>query len=367
MRRIKNAIVKRLALCKRGKNRLTTLFKSEGGQFELATLIKGDAEKGELLAVMWPKGLADVDGDFSDTVEAIKSMTSSLIQNGGALDIEHDGKVLAPEKAYVSEVFTIQKSDTRFHDWKDYEGKVQDVTGGAAVQIQINDPELRAGFRNGDWDGVSLFGPAAVEHVDIKAASRRVADQMGGKQEYEMTKEELEAALAAQETKMVSLFKSTIKEALADKSDTKPEGDNKPEPKGETQPTFTGDVNDPQALKDYEMSLRSYEMRKAIAAGDMSADDIAEMRKSMQETGPTVADLKEAGIDAKDGDSKTVRELQTKLFKAQKASQAPVRNGNSGEVDELAKAQELEAGLLGKALNQHMGGMSTGGMQLHNS
>lgn len=359
MRRIKNAIVKRLALCKRGKNGMTTLFKSEGGNFELMTLTKGDAEKGELLSVMWPKGIADADGDFVDTDLAIKSMLSSLIANGGALDIEHDGKVLPPEAAYISEVFTIQKSDPRFADWKDYNGETVDVTGGAAVKIQIDDPDLRRAYRDGDWDGVSLFGPAAVEHVDVKAASKRVAARMGGIQETEMTKEELQALLDAQEVKMTALFKSAVSELADGKKEV-----SDAEVKAEKQPTFTGDVNDPQALKDYEGSLRAFEMRKAIAAGDMSADDIAQMRKAMTESGPTVDDLKEHGIDAKPEDTKEVRELQTQLFKAQGGTNVPARH-NVDEVDELAKASAAEGIKLGEALNSLMGNAASGsGMRI---
>jgi len=101
MRRIRYAEVKRLALCKRGKNGLQTLYKSDGTA-EYATLTKGDAEKGELLTVIWPKGLADQDGDFADSDAAIDSMMSSLIANGGAMDIEHDGNVLPRDAVSIT-------------------------------------------------------------------------------------------------------------------------------------------------------------------------------------------------------------------------------------------------------------------------
>jgi len=373
MRRIKKAEVKRLALCKRGKNGLQTLYKSDGTA-EYASLTKAtDVEKGELLNVIWPKGLADADGDFADTESAIDSMMSSLIANGGQLDIEHDGEVLPRDAVEITEVFTIQKSDERFHGWKDYEGNEVDVTGGAASRIKINDPGLRAAYRNGDWDGVSLFGPAAVEEIDTKAASQRVAARMGGSmQENDMTNEELQAALAAQEVKFAALLKSAIADALGAKEAKKPkegegEGDgNKPEV--ETAPTFTGDVNDPQALADYEASLRAFELRKAIASGKMSADDIAQMRKSLSEVGPTVADLKEAGIDAKEGDAPEVRKLQVQLFKAQNRSNVPARteSGLSAE-EELAKSCEAEGLELAKLLNERMGcSPDTGGLRIVN-
>lgn len=366
-RRIKRAEVKRLALCKRGKNGLQTLYKSDGTA-EYATLTKGDIEKGELLSVVWPKGLADIDGDFSDTKEAIDSIMSSLISNGGAMDIEHDGVVLDRDAVQITEVFEIQANDPRFADWKDYEGVVQDVTGGAAARIQINDPELRAAYRDGDWDGVSLFGPAAVEQVDLVAASQRVAARMGGIQESQMTKEELQAILDAQKSNMADLAKSVVEGVLAGQKVEPIVEANADANEAEAKPTFTGDVNDPQALTDYETALRGFELRKAIASGDMSADDIADMRKSMQESGPSLADLNGAGIEAKAEDNKEVRELQVKLFKARKGTNVPNRQVSAtDEVDELAKSAEAEGLAIAALMNEHLGnGPASNGMQVHN-
>lgn len=367
MRRIKLAEVKRLALCKRGKNGLTTLYKSDGTA-EFATLTKAtDAEKGELLTVIWPKGLADADGDFADTEAAIDSMMESLIANGGKLDIEHEGDVLPRGAVAIQEVFTIQKSDERFADWKDYQGNAVDVTGGAAARIKINDPALRAAYRDGDWDGVSLFGPAAVEQVDIVAASQRVAARMGGIQETDMTKEELQAILDAQKAGFAELAKS-LASVLAAKSENTEGGDGKganaqatATAEVEQRPTFTGDVNDPQALADYESALRGFELRKAVAEGKLSADDIAEMRKAMAETGPSLADLNEAGIEAKPEDSKEVRALQVQLFKARKRSNVPARTTSSqDEVDELAKAATDEGLAIAKLANELMGSAPSG-------
>ena len=365
-RRIKRAEVKRLALCKRGKNGLQTLYKSDGTA-EYATLTKGDVEKGELLSVVWPKGLADADGDFADTREAIDSIMSSLIANGGAMDLEHDGKVLPRDAVSITEVFEIQPGDPRFADWRDYEGNVQDVTGGAAARIQINDPELRAAYRDGDWDGVSLFGPAAVEQVDLVAASQRVAARMGGIQESQMTKEELQAILDAQRTQMAELAKSVVEGVLAGQNtNTNPANAEANVVVAEQKPTFTGDVNDAQALADYESALRGFELRKAIASGEMSADDIAEMRKSMQESGPSVADLNEAGIKAEREDSPEVRKLQVQLFKARKGTNVPTRRVSAtDEVDELAKSAEAEGLAIAALMNEHLGNApSSGGMRV---
>lgn len=355
MRRIKGCEVKRLALCKRGKNGLATLYKADGTA-EWQTLVKADPERGELLAVMWPKGLADEEGDFADSDEAIRSMTASLIRNGGKVDIEHKGDVLPPSAVQITEVFTIRKSDERFHGWKDYSGAEVDVTGGAAVKLQIDDPALRAKYRDGEWDGVSLFGPAAVEQVDTKAASHRVAARMGGMQEMDMTKEELQAALAAQKAEFAQLVKSAVDEALKAKTaPVEPKAEPKPA-EGFNPPTFTGDPLDPEALSTYEKALRRFELQKAITSGTMTADKLAELRKSLTETQPSVEDLQEAGIEAKPEDNAKVRELQIQLFKAYKGSNAPERRGEQEDQEaKLAKAQYAESMELAKLVNAKMG------------
>jgi len=351
MRRIKSATVKRLALCRRGKNGLATLFKADGSA-EWALLVKEDAAvEGSLLAVAYPLGLADADGDIADTAEAIKSMAHSFMESGAQLDIEHDGKVLPRSAAFVSESFIIQKGDTRFHAWPQYDGKPVDVTGGWGVQIQINDPSLREARRNGEWDGVSLFGTAAVEQIDVKAASQRVAARLGGVQETTMTKEELAAALAAQKAELVEMLKS----ALAGLKPAEPKAAE--QPKAVEAPMFTGDPLDPEALAAYETELRRHEMRKAIVAGTLTADQLAQMRANLGAVKPTMKDLVEAGIPAKDGDSAEVRGLQEKLFKAQKRSNAgPERKGEAEtEADLLAKANHEEGMALGALINTHLG------------
>jgi hypothetical protein len=189
---------------------------------------------------------------------------------------------------------------------------------------------------------------------------------MGGSmQENDMNQAELQAALDAQKAEMVSLIKSTVEAALVTKAEVTEEVITE-EAKAEAKPTFTGDVNDPQALADYETALRGFELRKAIESGDMSADDIADMRKSMTEGGPSVSDLNDAGIKAEASDSKDVRDLQVKLFKARKGTNVPTRNVSAtDEVDELAKSAEAEGLEIAKLMNAQLGNSpDAGGMRV---
>lgn len=332
-RRIKSATVERLALCRRGKTGLKVLFKSDGTA-EVPTLMKGDMVKGEVLAVAYPLGHSDADGDFADSMEAIESMAHSFLREGAQLDIEHGGDVLSKDQAWVKESFIVQKGDERFAEWPAYDGSSVDVTGGWAVKLQIDDPALRKSYADGEWDGVSLFGSAAVEPVDVKAASERVAARMTEyAKENQMTKEQIEA-----------LVKETVAKAV-EASASKPA--DTPEPKAEPEaevekaapPKFEGDPLNAEDLAKYERELRKFEIQKAIDAGELSADQLAEMRKSLEPVAK--ADLEKAGVE--EGDSDEVKALKLKLFKAQKGSNAPAQSDPDEDplADSIALGQEI--------------------------
>ena len=190
---------------------------------------------------------------------------------------------------------------------------------------------------------------------------------MGGVQENEMTKEELQAVLDAQDAKVAQLVKSAVDEAVKAQSETvdaeaeakaKEDAEAKAKEDAELKaPTFTGDPLDADALGEYEKSLRGFELSKAIASGEMTADKLAELRKSLTEKLPSVEELTEAGIKAEEGDSAEVRKLQVQLFKARKSSNVPERSDASDddEITELAKATADEAAALGTLLNAHLG------------
>lgn len=330
-RRIKSASIQRLSLCRRGKNGLTTLFKSlDDDQGEWQMIVKGD-DKGELLAVAYPIGKTDSDGDFVETAEAIESMAHSFMRNGAELDIEHDGVKLTKDQAYIKESFVIQKGDERFKDWPGYDGEPFDATGGWGVILQLDDLSLRKSFSDGEWDGISLFGQAVVEQVDLKAASERVAARMGA-QETDMTEAEKKALADAIKASVAEMVKSAVTEA------TKPA--DKPETIKTDAPVFDGDPSKVEDLEAFAKSLKTYEMSTKIAAGDLTADDITEMVKSLTEKAPTAEDLKEAGIEARDDDTPEMKRLQTELFKARKGRNAPEGKSKDDDETDLFKSSD---------------------------
>lgn len=262
-RRIKKAEIKFVSLCVRGANTLPVLYKSDDNTVEMQTLSKL-SEDGLLTAVVYAPDLRDSQGDIADA-EVVKGMAYSYIKNGAKLDIIHDGKPVPSEKAFVAESFLIQKDDPRFKDWKDYTGKPVDVTGGWAIVVKIEDPTLRALYREGKWNGVSMAGPAVVEteksQQDILDSFARI---FSGKltlpnQEQEMTPTELEAAIAKANAPLISALSGLV-ETLKPKAPAETKTEAK---KAEDEaPVYKGKPDDEKALLKHERDLALFELRK---------------------------------------------------------------------------------------------------------
>lgn len=347
LRRIKAATITTIALCKRGKNGMRTLFKDDGS-VQFATLIKAGAEN-ELLAVVYAPERPDDDGDYAEA-PVIKAMAHEYLRDHRGLDIEHDGKKLPNSAAYVAESFIVAKGDDRFAGWKDYDGNaIGDLTGAWANVIKIEDPALQKAYREGDLDGVSMFGRAAVERVDTKAASKRVADRLGKARDHAQENDMDESKLK----ELLSGFKAEITTMV-----TKAVEGLKPTPKEEPKaeelraPLFKGSATNPKDLEAFEAELRTYEMQKAIVAGTLSADKIAEMRKSL-----AVGEPSDKDAEIEETDTPRERELKRELFKARKSRNGAERGAGNGEdaETELRKANGAEGLAIAKLYNERRG------------
>jgi len=160
-RRIIKANIRFLSLCERGKNNLATIYKGDGQDgFGGELLVKGfDEETGELTAVVYAPEKEDLEGDIASS-EVIKDAMYAAMRDGIAIDLKHDFRPLDSSKAFIAQTFLVQKGDPRFADTKDYSGTPVDVTGAWGVILKIEDPDLRAKYREGKWGGVSMGGTA---------------------------------------------------------------------------------------------------------------------------------------------------------------------------------------------------------------
>lgn len=362
-RRIKKARITSIALCARGKNRCTTLYKAEDGAepVELTVLSKKAAnfdEQGELLCVVWPSNVPDTDGDWSDD-RVTKSMAHGAMRDGVSIDIEHDGQALGPDQAFLAESFIIQKSDERFRDWKDYDGNPVDTEGAWGGVLKIDDPGLRARVKSGELNGVSIEGPAILTNEAPLAKSETgllsklvgmLTKAMGvGHQEDEDMKPE----------EVKTLVNETLVAAGLVKSE-KPGGGGGGLPEGV-------DPNDAASLEAHAAKLR-----KAAAVKDLDVDfsdpDAVEkharalrvqalMKKHDLTTQEGIEAYSEelkktaAGESTDTGDEDPeVKELKAKLAKAearvkkaQKKSKQPDGEGGNEMDDEFSHLEKSEA------------------------
>lgn len=308
MRRIKKAAIKFISLVPAGANKVDAVYKADGS-FSFEAMVKAASnfdEAGELLAVVYPANMRDAQGDIADTA-VVKQMAHDFIANGANIDINHDGKPLPKEKARVAETFLVQKTDERFHGWKDREGNQVDLAGAWAAVIKIDDPELRKKYRSGDWAGVSMGGTALVESEKTStSAVDRLIEALKGltapspqpattiTKSTDMTPQELNAVLAENNKQLLAGFAELAK-SLAPKAETK-----------EVAKKDTGEIPDhvlanPRLLKAH---LRKMELRTlaetTVQVGDARGyrEGLAELQKAWAEEDE--ADKKDSTGPSKD-------------------------------------------------------------------
>jgi hypothetical protein len=350
---LKDAVITTIALCKRGKNKLRTLYKSADASLEVQTLVKASTEQGELLAVVYAPDRPDDDGDAM-TAKEIRKAAHRAMREGIELDIEHDGRTLSRDEAWVAESFIIAKGDERFRDWQDYQGNpVGDLTGAWASLTRLESDELRAAYRRGEFDGVSMFGTAAVEQRKSQSAANVVRRLEGATKEIDMNEEELKAILKAHSTELLAAVDAKLA-TVAKSADAEGTEDNTDETESDPRPVFKGNVSDSEALRAYQSELAAWELNQRVQKGEITADELATLVKSASEGEPSD---EEAGIVAED--SAEVKSLKRRLFKAQKVSNvSKSADEPEGESDEFDAEKAHEFGL---SIAKAMSGPSTPG------
>lgn len=181
------ADVQFLSLCIGGKTGLKGLYKSDDGAKVRAVpfMVKAaDAfdERGELLVCVYPPKLEDDDRNWA-SAETIEQMAHGCMRKGIQLDIQHDGEPVPASDAAVVESFIIQKGDARF-DGMEHNGKAlppDALAGGWGALVKLDNPVLRAAYREGGWSGISLGGPALIAEgrSPVQAAKATVTEAVG--------------------------------------------------------------------------------------------------------------------------------------------------------------------------------------------
>jgi len=341
-RLILDARVTMVSLCRRGKNKLTTLYKSDDGA-RLQALVKADDsfdDKGQLLAVVAAPGLDDVDGDQFVSPEAIAKSAHSFLQAGGDLDIEHDGKKLDREDVFVAESFVIQKSDERFQGWPDYDGNPTDVAGGWGMLIQINSDELRKSYRAGDWDGVSLYAPKA--HLrELSKSDNTMVDELrkfftdegiiprnSDTGEIDMDVKELAEVLKANNEALIEGIAKAVKvEEAPAATDDNDDG----------APEFKGDPTNRKDVEAHLASLRKHDLRKSVDFSDAEA---------------VSALLEDESDDSNKDESDELKKARARVAELEKASNLPAGKDDADEEKDVSREPLVKAQLV-KPENAH--------------
>lgn len=309
-RKIKNAKITHISLCKRGVNHLPVLMKSSG-RLQVEMLTKAGKE-GLVYALVYLPDVPDREGDVA-TKEVIKAMAHDFLTNAaeanGGIDIEHNFRVLGPDQVRIAETFIVQKGDPRFADWKDLSGNQVNPEGAWGLALKVLDPTLRAEFENGSLNGVSMFGHAELE--PIGKSDSNAHNPNPSNQDQPMTPQETKE-LATEIAKAVAL-------AL------KPEPEQKP---AAPQIEFEGDILN-------EDDLRKHEDKVFVASLDLSKPaDVAKLRKHValrkaeDEKRQKLAKSQNKEFDAA---TATEDELRAEVARLQKASGAPEAGDGNGE------------------------------------
>lgn len=298
MRRIRKAKIEFISLVPAGANMLQPVYKTDGSvQFGALTKASDNFdEAGELTAVVYAPEHRDSQGDIA-SAEVVKEMAYDFVANGAKVDIRHDGKALPPEKARVGETFIVQKTDQRFHGWKDRTGKDVNLEGAWATVIKIDDPELRKKYRNGEWAGVSMGGTAIVDQEksatldDFVAAIQKAMNPTRPNQpESDTMNEEQFKILQKSLTDGFTALGENLAKALTPKTPEKPADPTPPKPAEKKPPVFKGDYSNEIDVRKHAIALEMFKLEKETNIED--PDQFLEFMEKSAELRAELAELK---------------------------------------------------------------------------
>lgn len=212
-RRFKKGRIDFLSLCHRGANNLSVVYK---GEESTRVILKASEDKGEITALVYVPEVRDNQGEIA-SAPVIKDMAYGFAASGQQIDILHNESPVDSTRAFVAENFIVQKGDPRFTGWKDLDGNTIDPTGAWGVVIKVNDPVLRALYRDGKWAGISMGGDGDfIDETKVGKNDQEHTD-MDEKQVTEIVAKALAAYDAAKVTTTVKLpvFKGDITRATA--------------------------------------------------------------------------------------------------------------------------------------------------------
>lgn len=314
-RQILKCDIRFVSLCRRGKNGFGVLYKDDD-TIEFQCLTKEGEDDGTILSVVYAPGRPDADGHFADS-EVVKEMCYTHSMNGLQIDIHHNGKALQKGDIYVAENFIIQKGDPRFENWKNADGTpAGDLTGGWAQLYKVDNETLREQYRSGEWNGVSLAGPAITREVMAASEDPNSHSTDDNDGDEDMKPEDIQKAMtgalkaAGFEPKPQSepLTKADVAQTVVDVLEKAlpallGKSEDEPKPKAKTGGMRAPRLTDhtPDGFRKYGLQKAAFalaeELEKATDADEIAelTDQLEDVYKDMEESGLFENDDKEAG------------------------------------------------------------------------
>lgn len=327
-----------LSLVPRGANNLCVIYKEDAkdneDNLELKLLSKASStfdERGEIYAVAYPAERRDNQGDIA-SADVCREMCHKFAKEGMKLDLRHDNKPVARDRAYVVENFLIQKADPRFADWKDYQGKPVDVTGSWGVVLKVDCPELRKLYREGKWGGVSLEGRAEFE---IEKSDPDQGD------DSVLTKEEVEKIIKSALSETSATLLKSVDEKIA--GALKKSDEEAAKKKQDEDKVVKIDLTDKKAVAARLQQLKKEQLAKEVDINDPEAlaAHLALLQKQEEEAlSKETPEQKVARL------TKEVAARDAKIAKLQKASTLPptgeadTSSDDSADVGDLSKEEQ---------------------------
>lgn len=319
----------------------------EDGAFDCEMLLKAAddfMDRGELLAVVYAPELRDTQGDIASAT-VIKDLMYDAAKRGESIDIRHDGKALSKDQIYVAERFIVQKDDARFTDFKDYDGKLVDVTGAWATVLKIEDQALRQRYKDGDWNGISMAGRAdfAMEKEDSladKVVSFLIKKLGFSKDEdTDMDAAEYKTLMVENNKTLAEAIGKSVGEAIA--KGGKPDDDDKTKnPSGDDDkdknkaPVFKGDASKAEDVQKHQDALTAWALQKDVDWTDS---------ESVKAYNEKLAALKKAADGKADEDkSDEVKKLETELADAQKKLETELGKSQQDSGDASSQKGQIQ-------------------------
>lgn len=185
-REISDFSVRLISLVKAGANNKSIIYKDENfSELLRVDFTKSDEEQGIVYGIVYAPDEVDTQGEWANANE-IKKAAYDFMKRGEqayCVDVNHNFNIA---DAYVCESWIVKSKDEFF-----------DEVGAWAVGIKIEDEHLRELVKNGELNGLSMYGSGVIKEKNISEHIKSALAEFFKKETNKgekMDKEEIEKA-----------------------------------------------------------------------------------------------------------------------------------------------------------------------------